>query len=150
MSTDSATTGFNIKVSEDISSSELSLWSNWLNDSEIFNRPEFLTALEQSQSATVETGWEPQHLSLYQDNELMAFMPMYIKNHSYGEYMFDWQWVNGFHRAGIAYYPKAVAAIPFTPVTGPRLLSASGHNLHSEIIQHVGDFDISNFFGSNT
>ena len=146
MSTDSATTGFNIKVSEDIASSELSLWSNWLNDSEIFNRPEFLTALEQSQSATVETGWKPQHMSLYHDNELMAFLPMYIKNHSYGEYMFDWQWVNGFHRAGISYYPKAVSAIPFTPVTGPRLVSNNPSvSYQKQILDHVSQLDISNF-----
>ena len=120
-------------------------WSDWLPENAIFNRFEVLHAMEESACAVTKTGWQPQHLEIFDGKTPVGFLPLYQKTHSYGEYMFDWQWVNGFHRAGIAYYPKAVAAIPFTPVTGPRLLSAPEHNLHSEIIEHVGDFDISNF-----
>lgn len=146
MSTDSAAKGITIKVSEAIEQSDPNQWSSWLADNAIFNRPEFLTALEQSESTNSDTGWKPQHLSIYENEQLMAVMPMYIKNHSYGEYMFDWQWVNGFHRAGISYYPKAVCCIPFTPVTGPRLVS-DNPSIHYQkaILEHVRELNISNF-----
>lgn len=88
-----------------------------------FLKPEFLSALEDSGSATAATGWEPRHLSSV-DGAL--FMPLYVKTHSYGEYVFDWAWANAYHRSGLAYYPKLVTAIPFSPITGPRLRLAAG------------------------
>jgi predicted N-acyltransferase len=83
----------------------------------------FLEALEASGSATAETGWLPQHLALEDGSgRLIGAVPQYLKGHSYGEYVFDHGWASAYERAGGHYYPKLLAAVPFTPVTGPRLL----------------------------
>lgn len=85
----------------------------------------FLQGLEETECLTAETGWQPQHLTLYADqckNEIIGALPLYLKFHSYGEYVFDWAWADAYHRAGLKYYPKLVCAIPFTPVGGSRLL----------------------------
>lgn len=87
-----------------------------------FVRHEFLAALETSGSTTSITGWQPQHLLLFENSQLVAAMPGYIKTHSYGEYVFDWAWADAYRRHGLDYYPKWINAIPFTPCTGPRLL----------------------------
>lgn len=83
----------------------------------------FLSALEQSGSATAETGWQPTHILVEQSDTLIAAAPMYAKSHSYGEYVFDHGWAQAFERAGGAYYPKLQVCVPFTPATGPRLLT---------------------------
>lgn len=83
----------------------------------------FLSALELSGSATAETGWAPHHLVIEGPNKkLAACAPLYLKNHSYGEYVFDWAWADALNRAGGRYYPKLQCAVPFSPVTGSRLL----------------------------
>ena len=83
----------------------------------------FLHALHESGSASEETGWQPQFIVLYDGEELAAALPLYVKSHSYGEYVFDWAWADAYHRNGFEYYPKLLSAIPFTPVTGPRLMA---------------------------
>ena len=83
----------------------------------------FLHALHESGSASADTGWQPQFLALYDGDKLAAAMPLYVKSHSYGEYVFDWAWADAYHRNGQEYYPKLLSAIPFTPVTGPRMLA---------------------------
>jgi predicted N-acyltransferase len=85
----------------------------------------FLHALQESGCATAETGWAPCHLTLWRDSRLAAAMPLYLKSHSYGEYVFDWAWADAYQRHGLRYYPKLLNAVPFTPVTGPRLLATS-------------------------
>ncbi len=83
----------------------------------------FLEALEASGSATAETGWLPQHLAVEDGaGHLLGVAPLYLKSHSYGEYVFDWGWASAYERAGGEYYPKLQCAVPFTPVTGRRLL----------------------------
>jgi predicted N-acyltransferase len=83
----------------------------------------FLSALEDSGTATAATGWLARHLVVRdEDGRLVASAPLYLKTHSYGEYVFDWGWADAFERAGGRYYPKLQCAVPFTPVTGPRLL----------------------------
>lgn len=83
----------------------------------------FLQAVEESGSATAETGWLPQHLLLEDaDGNLIGAAPLYVKSHSYGEYVFDHGWADAYERAGGRYYPKLLVAVPFTPVPGPRLL----------------------------
>jgi predicted N-acyltransferase len=83
----------------------------------------FLSALEESGSVTAETGWMPHHLVVRDETgRLAAVAPFYVKSHSYGEYVFDWGWADAYERAGGRYYPKLQGAVPFTPVTGPRLL----------------------------
>jgi predicted N-acyltransferase len=83
-----------------------------------------LLALHRSGSATPDTGWQAQYLSLWRGDELWAACPLYVKSHSYGEYVFDWAWADAYARHGLDYYPKAVVAVPFTPVPGARLLAA--------------------------
>ena len=85
----------------------------------------FLHALEASGSATAETGWQPAHILVEDRGTAIAAAPMYVKSHSYGEYVFDHAWAEAFARAGGEYYPKLQVAVPFTPVTGPRLLTGS-------------------------
>ena len=83
----------------------------------------FLSALEDSGSAVAEHGWQPRHLVVPdRDGGFLGVVPLYLKSHSYGEYVFDWGWADAYQRAGGAYYPKLQACVPFTPVTGPRLL----------------------------
>ena len=87
----------------------------------------FLSALEESGSAARETGWLPRHLLLEDgQGQLVGCMPCYVKRHSHGEYVFDHGWADAYDRAGGSYYPKLQAAIPFTPVTGRRLLVRPG------------------------
>ncbi len=87
----------------------------------------FLSALEDSGSACAETGWQPRHLAIDDpDGRLLGAAPLYLKSHSYGEYVFDWGWAEAYERAGGAYYPKLQSCVPFTPVTGPRLLLRPG------------------------
>lgn len=85
----------------------------------------FLLALEQSGSATAGTGWDPAHLTLERDGIVIGAVPAYVKTHSYGEYVFDHGWAQAFERAGGAYYPKLQVSVPFTPATGPRLLTGN-------------------------
>ncbi|MED5324388.1 MAG: GNAT family N-acetyltransferase, partial [Pseudomonadota bacterium] len=83
----------------------------------------FLIALEESGSASADTGWLPQHLVVETPaGDSLGAMPLYLKSHSQGEYIFDYGWADAFHRAGGRYYPKLLSAVPFTPATGPRLL----------------------------
>src|SRR5437763_10296455 len=85
----------------------------------------FLNALEESGSVGARSGWAPQHLSLSDPGgRLRGVVPLYLKSHSYGEYVFDWGWADAYERAGGRYYPKLLCAVPFTPVPGPRLLVA--------------------------
>nr|WP_240479886.1 GNAT family N-acetyltransferase [Ralstonia mannitolilytica] len=92
-----------------------------------FLRFDFLQALHESGSASPETGWSPQYLTLWEPTSdgdvLAAAMPLYVKGHSYGEYVFDWAWANAYAQHGLEYYPKWLSAVPFTPVQGARLLA---------------------------
>ncbi|MES3009678.1 MAG: GNAT family N-acetyltransferase [Pseudomonadota bacterium] len=88
-----------------------------------FMRHAYLLALHASGSATPATGWTPAFVTLWRNNTLHAACALYLKDHSYGEYVFDWAWANAYEQHGLAYYPKAVAAVPFTPVPGARLLA---------------------------
>jgi len=83
----------------------------------------FLRALEDSGAVCAASGWEPAHRVVEQDGELLALMPLYRKSHSWGEYVFDWQWAEAWERAGQRYYPKYLSAAPFSPVQGPRLIA---------------------------
>jgi predicted N-acyltransferase len=83
----------------------------------------FLHAMHESGSASEDTGWVPQYLTLWRDDQLVGALPLYLKWHSYGEYVFDWAWADAYRRHGLQYYPKLLSAIPFTPVSGSRLLA---------------------------
>ncbi|TWC64100.1 GNAT family N-acetyltransferase [Herbaspirillum sp. SJZ099] len=83
----------------------------------------FLHALHESGAACAETGWQPHFLTVWHEEQLAGALPLYLKSHSYGEYVFDWAWAEAYQRHGLAYYPKLLSAIPFTPVRGSRLLA---------------------------
>ncbi len=88
-----------------------------------FMRHEYLTAMHESGSASPKTGWTPRFITLWDGDQLAAGCALYLKDHSYGEYVFDHAWANAYHQHGLPYYPKALVAPPFTPVPGPRLLA---------------------------
>lgn len=116
------TTQFTLSFITSLQTVSAAQWNALCDDDYPFVRYEFLAALEQSGSVGKGTGWQPQHLVVYKDDELIAAMPLYIKTHSYGEYVFDWSWADAYKRYGLNYYPKLITAIPFTPCSGSRLL----------------------------
>jgi len=97
-------------------------WNSLAGESP-FLQHAFLQALEDSECVGAHIGWEPVHLALFRDGRLEAAMPLYVKHHSWGEFVFDWAWADAYRRHGIAYYPKLVCCVPFSPVPGPRLLA---------------------------
>ena len=104
-----------------------------------FMRHEYLLALHRSGSADASTGWQPQFLAVMQGETLLAACPLYLKDHSYGEYVFDWAWADAYQRNGLRYYPKLLDAVPFTPVPGARLLArdAAGRALLLQAMQQL-------------
>ncbi len=88
----------------------------------------FLSALETSNSVGHGTGWQSRPLVVHDDRQLVGAIPLYVKSHSYGEYVFDWSWAEAYQRNGLNYYPKLIAAIPFSPVTSARILVADVAN----------------------
>ncbi len=91
---------------------------------------EYLRGLEATACATATQGWQPRHLLLRREGRLQAAMPLYLKSHSLGEYVFDQAWAQAHAQHGLAYYPRLVAAVPFSPVPGPRLLAGDDHDRH--------------------
>ncbi len=129
-----------------------SFWSSVEPTSDPFCNRNFLTALEHSKSVGEATGWLPNHLLAYQHDKCLGMLPLYIKNHSYGEYVFDFAWAEAYHRNNLQYYPKLINAIPFTPVTGTRLLVTKGvdadiliHQMIHFIEQQSSELGISSF-----
>jgi predicted N-acyltransferase len=98
---------------------------NALAGEQPFIRHEFLSALIETGCASGRTGWLPQILVLRRAGAMVGAMPLFVKSHSYGEYVFDWSWADAHERNGIDYYPKLLCAVPFTPVRGSRLLARS-------------------------
>ena len=98
-------------------------WQQLKGDSYPFTHFEFLNTLETSGAVSAETGWQPLHVEARHNGVTVLLMPLYLKHHSWGEYVFDWSWAEAYDRAGKCYYPKLLAAIPFTPATGPRWLT---------------------------
>jgi len=115
-----------VRLVQGIDNIDASAWDACAGADQPFLSYAFLFALEASGAATGETGWLPLHAVAEQDGEIIACAPMYLKSHSYGEYIFDWGWANAYERAGGRYYPKLQVAVPFTPVPGPRLLTRPG------------------------
>jgi hypothetical protein len=97
-------------------------WDRLVSRDDPFVEHAFLSALERSGTVGPGTGWEPYHALVWDSGRLVGAMPLYLKDDSFGEYVFDWGWAEGATRAGISYYPKLVSAVPFTPVGGRRLL----------------------------
>ena len=112
-----------IEVISNISEINEKQWNNINADDYPFTSHEFLYSLEESKSVSIETGWQPKHIIVKNCKEnIIGALPNYLKNHSYGEYVFDHSWADAYERSGGTYYPKLISAIPFTPVNGPRFL----------------------------
>lgn len=111
-----------IRILETLGSVEPEAW-NALVAGHPFLRHELLHALHETGCACERTGWLPRYLTMWQGPSLVGAMPLYLKSHSYGEYVFDWAWADAYRRHGLAYYPKLLCAIPFSPITGSRLLA---------------------------
>jgi len=117
-----------LKIHHQISEINQADWNRLCGTDYPFLRYEFLHALEATGCVGPEQGWQPLHLSVERAGEIVAVMPLYLKSHSWGEYVFDWAWADAYQQHGMDYYPKLVTAIPFTPAQGPRL----GHSIALE------------------
>ena len=116
-----------IRAHDDPAAIDAGAWNALLETQDAptpFLRHEYLAALHRSKSAIAETGWAPAWLTIERDGAMLAACALYLKAHSYGEYVFDWAWADAYQRHGLTYYPKLVGAVPFTPVPGSRLLAA--------------------------
>jgi predicted N-acyltransferase len=120
-------------------------WDALVGDQPLLSHA-FLHALHETGCASESTGWRPRYLIGTSNGALVAAMPLYLKMHSYGEYVFDWAWADAYRRHGLAYYPKLLDAVPFTPVPGPRLLArddADRRLLLQAMQQHARDAGLS-------
>lgn len=128
---------FQIGFHRSINALAPSAWDALAADAGPFLQHAFLAALEDSGSVGPGTGWQPYHLSVRRAGEEhpCLVMPLYLKEHSWGEYVFDWAWADAWSRFGLSYYPKFLTAVPFTPSTGPRLLASDDNVLQAAIPQ---------------
>lgn len=113
-----------LKIIENLADIPAAQW-NALAGNDPFLSHAYLRALQESGCSTTQNGWRAQFLTLWQDQRLLGGMPLYLKTNSYGEFVFDWAWADAYHRHGLRYYPKLVCTVPYTPVTGVRLLAES-------------------------
>ena len=126
MKLESSTTHYRMRVITSLTDIAQTEWDSLIADQQHANpflSYTFLHALQASNCTTEETGWQACFITIWDEAHLLAAMPLYEKSHSYGEYVFDWAWARAYERHGHSYYPKLLSAIPFTPVTGSRLLA---------------------------
>ncbi len=114
-----------VRIHTSISEVPAASWNALVRDNNPFLRYEFLNAMERHGCVGEKFGWLPRHIAVYEDDLLIAAMPLYEKHNSYGEFVFDNAWADAYERAGRTYFPKLVSAIPYTPATGQRLLSVA-------------------------
>jgi len=115
-----------VKVIKTMNEVDRENWDALVGDGSPFLEWDWLAAMEEARCVTPKTGWQPQHLTVYDQSRLVAACPLYVKGHSMGEFVFDHAWADAAQRAGIEYYPKLLVAAPFTPATGVRFLTAPG------------------------
>ncbi|MFN3230151.1 MAG: GNAT family N-acetyltransferase, partial [Asticcacaulis sp.] len=115
---------YHVKVHPSLHEIPAADWDALAGSDHPFTRHAYLVALEETGCATARTGWAAAHIGVYDTlGQLCGALPLYLKSHSYGEYVFDHAWAEAYERAGGRYYPKLQASVPFTPVTGPRLMA---------------------------
>lgn len=132
----------NYKNIQQISSDD---WNNLIVDNDPFISHEFLTALERNNCASSKFGWHPDHITLFDSDNLVAASPLYLKTNSYGELVFDNTWANAYQQTGRQYYPKLVCSVPYTPTTGQRLLASSPEYAHSLINETINKAKLAKF-----
>jgi predicted N-acyltransferase len=126
-----ATVPAQTRILASIDQLEAGQWNALAGPDNPFVQHEYLSSLESSACLGPGTGWQPQHLVLQEEGRILGALPLYLKSDSWGEFVFDQSWAHAYEQAGLPYYPKLVSAVPFTPVTGPRLLAPA----HSPGIQ---------------
>ena len=138
-----------LKIVEDLAEIPAAKWDALAGNNPFLSHAYF-HALQASGCVTSEVGWLPQFITLWQDEALVGAMPLFIKSHSFGEFVFDWAWAEAYHQHGLRYYPKLVCTVPFTPVTGARFLVAGSQNadevrgfLLDEALQLAKDMGVS-------
>lgn len=142
---------FDIEIADGVSSLSSSAWNELVGPQSPFLEYGFLHSLEVSGCLDPDSGWHPRIITARRDGDLIGAVPLYLKDHSSGEFVFDWSWADGAQRTGIAYYPKGVVAVPFTPVTGARILTspdcadrqALGSALVEKTLNAADDMDLS-------
>ena len=115
-----------IEVKDGLRDVDRDVWNDLVGEGSVFLEWEWLYSLEESGCVSAKSGWLPQHLTLWDGKDLVGACPLYVKSHSLGEFVFDHGWADAAERGGIAYYPKLLVAVPFTPATGVRFLSRPG------------------------
>ena len=118
-------------------------WDRLVKNNNPFLKHAFLAAMERHGCVGDHFGWSPNHLAVYRENRLIGASPLYIKNNSYGEFVFDHAWADAYRRTGLAYYPKLVSAIPYTPATGSRLLidpEADADSVTQEMVRSIQEW----------
>jgi uncharacterized protein len=120
--------GITLRVIQKVAAVERGQWDALAADATPFMKWDWLDSLEQAGCVNEKTGWLPHHIVVEKGGSLIAACPMYLKLHSMGEFVFDYEWAEAAHQAGIQYYPKMLVGIPFTPVTGHRFLTAAGED----------------------
>lgn len=116
-----------LEITDSIQEVDASSWNALVGDMPLLSHA-FLSALEVSGSVGKGSGWQPYPMLVHDGGQLVGAMPLYVKSHSYGEYVFDWAWAEAYQRSGLNYYPKLLSAIPFTPITSQRLVTKSDQN----------------------
>lgn len=117
-----------IEIADGVATFAAGDWDRLVGDESPFLEWAFLATLEESGTLDESSGWDARPLVAYEDGELVAACPLYVKTNSEGEFVFDWGWADAAYRAGIEYYPKLLVGVPFSPVTGARFLVAPGHD----------------------
>lgn len=140
-----------LKIVEDLAEIPAAAWDA-LAGGDSFVSHAYLYALQAGGCATEQFGWQAQHLTLWQDGRLLGALPLYLKMNSYGEHVFDFAWADAYRQHGLRYYPKLVCTVPFTPVTGARLLVAQGADgdrvlLLNAALQFAREFGVSSLHG---
>jgi predicted N-acyltransferase len=147
-----------LRIDDDLAAIDAAAWDALLSEQAEptpFMRHAYLQAMQDSGSATPATGWSGRYLTLWRGDALQAACALYLKAHSYGEYVFDWAWADAYQRHGLAYYPKAIVAPPFTPVPGTRLLARDADSrkalLHAVLqwCRHEGLSSLHLLFGAD-
>ena len=115
-----------IRLHKGVSDIDARCWDGLVGNDHPFVSHAFLAGLEEHDCIRTEFGWQSCPLGLYENDVLVAAAPLYLKGNSHGEFVFDWSWAGAYERHGLAYYPKLLCAVPYSPVTGPRLLVGAG------------------------
>lgn len=136
-----------VRIHDSIDQIPAADWNRVAATGNPFLQHAFLAALEHHGCVGPQFGWLPQHLAVYDHQDvLIGAAPLYLKDNSYGEFVFDWSWADAYERAGGAYYPKLVGAVPYTPATGPRLLAADAavqRSLLEAALAHARELQVS-------